>query len=418
MKAGTPRRGVPSGENQDCSGALKRGKKKMSKMDVSAACIADKEFGERIQRVRAAMAAQGLDALLAFSTESEPALVRYFSDYWPSFETTAVLIPAVGEPALLIGPESKVFASARSKIGQIIQLMDFRESSQPNYPGSKLPTWADVFKQYPVDKLGIAGWHLFPHAIYSNLAQAFAGAAIVDADAVARSVMITKSRGELDCLREAGRITEIGLQAILDHIRPGLTEVQVAALATAAMLDSGAEATGYPVWCCSGPNSNQAISRPTHRKIQAGEIVQVCVGAKVAGYSSSIGRPLVLGHCDPEIRGFLEVGLAAEEMTIDLMRAGTPAAEVAQKVHGFIKGRGYGDTILYGPAHGVGQMECEYPFIETSSAFTLEENMTFNVDIFLSNRDRGFRWEDPVIVKNGAAEQLTSLGREVRVLDV
>jgi len=241
------------------------------------------------------MAQKNLAALLAFSTESEPALVRYFSDYWPSFETAAVLIPAEGKPALLIGPESMTFAQSRSKIERIIQIMDFRESSQPDYPGSKLPTWTDVFNEYSVDQLGIAGWHMFPQAIYSNIARALGEETVVDADEVVRSVMITKSEGELNCLREAARISEIGLGAILDNIKPGLTEVQVAALATTAMLNSGAEATGYPVWCCSGPNSNQAISRPTHRQIQEGEIVQVCVGAKVSGYSSSIGGPLQRG---------------------------------------------------------------------------------------------------------------------------
>ena len=343
-------------------------------------------------------------------------MVRYFSDYWPSFETAAVLIPATGTPALLIGPESLVFAQSRSKIERIIQLMDFRESSQPDYPGSRLPTWADVFKEYPVGKLGIAGWNMFPHAIYGNLAEAFRGTTIVDADEVVRSIMITKSEGELDCLREAARISELGLKAILDHIEPGLTEIQVAALATSAMLDNGAEATGYPVWCCSGPNSNQAISRPTQRRIEKGEIVQVCVGAKVAGYSNSIGRPLVLGHYDEDIRRFLQVGLDAEKMTIDLMRSGTPAAEVARKVHGAIRDRGYGDTILYGPAHGCGQMECEYPFVETSSDFCLTENMVFQVDVFLANAKMGFRWEDAIIVTEEEAEELSTLHREVVVL--
>ncbi len=390
----------------------------MSHRESLLATIDDAEFGERIQRTQASIARQGLDALLAFSTEAEPALVRYFSDYWPSFETAAVLIPAAGKPALLIGPESLTFARSRSKIGHILQLMDFRESSQPDYPGSKLPTWHDVFSEYRVSKLGIAGWHMFPHAIFKNLSSALEGGVITDADAVVRPLLIAKSKGELDCLRTAARLSEIGLQAILDQIRPGLTEIQVAAFATAAMLQAGAEATGYPVWCCSGPNSRQAISRPTHRQIQTGEIIQVCVGAKVAGYSGSIGRPLVLGHCPQEIRRFLEVGRDAEEMTIRLMRGDTPAGEVARKVHGFIRDRGYGDTILYGPAHGCGQMECEYPFIETSSAFELKPNMAFNVDIFLANAEMGFRWEDPVIVTAGEPEQLSALRREVDPLVV
>lgn len=380
--------------------------------------ISDQEFAERIQRTQAAVVEAGLDAILVFSSESEPAMVRYYSDYWPSFETTAVLIPAKGEPALLIGPESLATATARTKIKKVIQLMDFRESSQPDYPGSKLPTWADVFNEYPIDKLGIAGWHMFPHAIFCNLEKGFKGSKIVNADAVIRPLMIAKSDAELDCLREAARISEIGLQAILDNIKPGMTEVQIVGLATAAMLNNGAETTGYPVWCCSGPNSRQAISRPTHRPVQTGEIIQICIGAKVAGYSGSIGRPLVLGSCDDKLRKFLEVGREAEELTISLLRTGTPASEVAKKVHGYITDQGYGDTILYGPAHGCGQMECEYPFIETSSTFDLEENMTFNVDVFLSDNKQGFRWEDAVIVKRDKPEELSSLAREVTVIPV
>lgn len=379
-------------------------------------CIPDSEFTERIRRTQKAMAEKELDVLLAFSTESEPALVRYFSDYWPSFETAAVLIPAEGEPALLIGPESRTYAEARSKIGRILQLMDFRESSQPEYPGSRLPTWGDVFSEYRARKLGLAGWHMFPQTIYANLAQGLGGGEIVKADEVVRSVMISKSPAELNCLRESARISELGLKALLEGIRPGMTEVQVVSLAIAAMLNEGAEATGYPVWCCSGPHSRQAISRPTHRVIGKGEVVQICVGAKVAGYSSSIGRPLVLGSCSDSLRRFLQVGCEAEEMTIGLMEAGRPAGEVARRVHAFITQQGYGETILYGPAHGCGQMECEHPFVETSSAFTLAEHMAFQVDVFLADAERGFRWEDAIIVRRGKAEQLSSLRREVAVL--
>lgn len=127
------------------------------------------EFKERITKTQQAMRLKEIDLLLAFSTESEPAHVRYYADYWPSFETTAVLIPADGEPTLLIGPECLTVAAARSKIKKIVQLMDFRESSQPDYPGSKLPTWNDVLAEFKPRNLGIAGWHMFPYSIMENL---------------------------------------------------------------------------------------------------------------------------------------------------------------------------------------------------------------------------------------------------------
>lgn len=379
--------------------------------------IPEAEFQQRADRTRQAMQSAGVDLLLAFSTESETAYVRYYSDYWPSFETAAALIPLKKPAALLIGPESRNFAAARSKIANIIQMKDFRESSQPDYPGSKLPEWRDLIAEYQPRRIGIAGWHMFPHTMMENLQAASGAAEIVNADEVVRAITMAKTENELNCLRRAAKISELGFKAILENIKVGMTEVQLAGIAAGAMLANGAESTGYPIWCCSGPNSIQAISRPTHRKVQAGEIIHFSVGAKVAGYSASIGRPVVLGACPADTRKFMQVGLDAMNMTIDLMRAGTPAAAVATKVHDWIRAQGYGHTILYGPAHGCGQMECEFPFLETSSTFTLAENMVFMVDMFLAEKHQGFRWEDGVIIQNGPAEELSNYKRQINILN-
>lgn len=379
----------------------------------------DQEFLSRVERTQELVRQAGLDAVLVFSTECEPAGVRYYSDYWPSFETAGVLIPAEGDALLIIGPESLTYASSRNRLGRIVQVMDFRESSQPDYPNAKLPVWKDIFAQNNVKKLGISGWHMFPYSIMTNIASALGGMDnIVNADELIRKVTITKSAAEIDCLRKAAKISEVGLQAILDTITPGMTEVELCGIATAAMLGAGAESTGYPIWCCSGPNSNQAISRPSLRKVERSEIIHFSIGAKVDGYSASIGRPIVLGKCPDEIRRFMQVGLDASNMTFELMRSGTLASDVAKKVHGFVTEQGYGHTLLYGPAHGCGQMECEFPFLETSSTYVLEENMTFMADMFMAEEGMGFRWEDGLVVKDGPAEQLSSLKRQLNILDV
>lgn len=377
------------------------------------AFIPHSEFAKRVDHIQAELVRRDLDVLLAFSTESEPAYVRYLSDYWPSFETAAVLIPREGSPLLLIGPESATFAKARSRIDTVVSLRDFRESSQPSYPGCSLPQWPEVLAPYEPRSIAIAGWHLFPHPILEGMKKAVPKATFSNGDDVLRKLMIRKSEAELACLREAARLSEIGLSAVLEKIRPGMTEIQVAGLATAAMLDGGAEATGYPVWCCSGPNSCQAISRPTHRRIGTGEVVQLCVGAKVSGYSASIGRPIILGKAPADLKAFLQTGVDAERLTLELMQCGKVSGEIACAVHDFIRSKGYGDTILYGPAHGCGQMECEYPFLESSSTFFLEPAMTFMVDIFLARGQTGFRWEDGVILHEKGLEVLSSLRREV-----
>lgn len=374
------------------------------------------EFRERIAKIQKVMGRENLDALIAFSNEAEPAYVRYFSDYWPAFETAAVFIPQSGDPTLLIGPEAGTFARSRSKIEKVLSLADFRESAQPEYPGLDIATWHDVFEGLSIERLGLAGFHMFPHAIYMNMTKALGDAQVVDADNIVREIMIIKSPAEIACLRESARISELGFKAVVENIKPGMTEVQVVSLATAAILGNGAEAVGYPLWCCSGPNSTQAVSRPTHRKIQEGEIVHVQIGAKVAGYSTSVARPIVLGHCPDELRKFMQVGCDAENLAIELMVAGARAGDIAKKVHGFITDQGYGHTILYGPAHGCGQMECEWPFIESTSEVILQENMTFHICMFLGDKHQGFRFEDCIVIKAGPAEQLSNYKREVIVL--
>ena len=376
------------------------------------------EFSRRMLAAQEAVRRNALDAILVFSTESEPAAVRYFADYWPSFETAAVLIPADGDPALLIGPESLTFAKSRSRISEIIQLMDFRESSQPDYPGSTLPKWRDVIARYRLKKIGLCGWYLFPYAMMTELAAAMGGIdRVVPAESMIRPIFMKKSAEEVACLRASARASEAGFKAILEVIKPGMTEAELCGVATAAMTAAGAECTGYPIWCCSGPNSDQAISRPTMRRIQCGEIVHFSIGAKVEGYSSSIGRPVVLGHCPDDIRKFLQVGLDAADLTFEVMRAGVRSGDAARRVHDYIRSQGYGDAILYGPAHGCGQMECEYPFLETSSEYMLEADMTFMQDMFLHRDGMGFRWEDGLLVKSsGSAEMLSSYGRRINIL--
>ena len=338
-------------------------------------------------------------------------------DEWPP-RTDAFAVK--GEPALIIGPESLTYASMRTKIPNIIQIMDFRESSQPDYPGSKLPKWTDVVKRYKLRKVGLSGFYLVPYVMMVNLAKAMGGIKnVVPADDIVRPLYMRKSAAEIRCLKAAAKASEAGFKAILAAIRPGMTESELCGIATKAMTAAGAETTGYPIWCCSGPNSCQAISRPTMRTVKRGEIIHFSIGAKVEGYSASIGRPVVLGKCPESTRKFLQVGLDAANMTFDEMRAGRKAGDVAKKIHQFVIDKGYGDTLLYGPCHGTGQMECEYPFLETSSTYTLEAGMTFMQDMFMHRGTKdGFRWEDGLLVKaRGPAEMLSSYGRRINILD-
>lgn len=378
------------------------------------------EFRERIATVQAELARRGLDAMLTFANEAEPQFVRYFSDYWPAFETAAVAIPVEGEPMLIVGPESLTFAQSRSKIEGIRQVLQYRESSEPDYPGKPLDTLSSVFDEIScgkgVRRLGIVGYPITSVPVWESIREAMKGGEIVRADDIIIEMRKVKSENEIALLRQAFCISELAMAAVLEQIKPGMTERQVVGIAQESMYRNGAEYEGHPLYVLSGRNSANAIGRPTNKVLREGEVIQLSLGARFGGYSSSVGRPVVLGHMPHDVRELLQIGLDAENKTMEIMRAGVRAAEVARTIQEYVTGRGYGKNLLYGPCHGLGLMECEHPWMETSSDYVLQENSTFQVDSFLYRPEYGARWEDGVRVTKDGVEQFSTYRRELIIL--
>ena len=381
--------------------------------------IPREEFAERVRKVQKAMAEQGYDLLLCYGNEAEPQYVRYFSNYWPSFETAGVLIPARGEAMLLIGPESFTYASDRTMIAEVRLLKAFRESSEPEYPGKKLDTFQSVFGEVmgdkPIVRFGVAGLPLMTIGVYEALREALGDVKVENANDIVNRIRMIKTENELACMRAAARITRETFDYVLENIKVGMTEQQVVGLALGKMHELGAERESYPLWVLTGQGSDQAISRPRNKAIQKGDLTFIQIGARVDGYASSIGRAVVFGKATEAQKRLIEVGYKAQADAIASLMPGIKACDVAQKHIDNVTAMGYGDWLLYGPFHGNGTMEGEAPWIETSADFVLEENMTFCADIFLgsSKEHIGLRIEDVVCVKQGGAENLTNYPREL-----
>ena len=164
--------------------------------------IPKEEFAQRVRKVQKIMREQGYDLLLSYGNEAEPQYVRYFSNYWPSFETAGVLIPAEGEPMLLIGPESFTYASDRTMIPEIRLLKAFRESSEPEYPGKKLDTFQSVFAELmgdkPIGRFGVAGLPLMTIGVYEALQAALGAVKVEKADEIVNRIRIDRKSTRLN----------------------------------------------------------------------------------------------------------------------------------------------------------------------------------------------------------------------------
>jgi len=386
-------------------------------MAMATPSIPKSEFQQRWATLQQKMAEQDLDVLIAHGDEADPSMVRYLSDYWPLFETGGVALGRKGDPILCIGPETLTFAQDRGKCDRIMQLLEYRESAEPEYPGVKLDTFADVIAAAGgnnVKRIGVAGLPVMPVTVYNALKKAAGKAKLVRADDLIVEMRTVKSANEIKCMREAFRISEIATEYVLNKMEPGMTEQQIVGLAQAAMYENGAEYEGHPTYVLSGKNSTHAIGRPSTKKVKKGELIQLNIGALVSGYSSSCGRPVCFGKMPAKMRDLVSFGLEAHYKTAEMMRAGEPAADVVIKFEEFVKKAGYGDYLLYGPCHAIGLMEVERPWMESSSKYPLVENMTFQVDTFLYITGKfGLRWENGVRVTKQGVEWLSSIRNEV-----
>jgi len=163
--------------------------------------IAREEYEERMVRFQRNIAAAGLDAALVHSNESDFAYVRFLSEYWPTFETAGVFVPAEGTPILLIGPESENYARGRSVLANIEKMVEYRESADPEYPGIPVATFRDVVsKAMPgrtLRRLGLVGTTILPQLVYESLRHDLPEVELVKADHTLSPLRIVKSDAEI-----------------------------------------------------------------------------------------------------------------------------------------------------------------------------------------------------------------------------
>jgi Xaa-Pro aminopeptidase len=374
--------------------------------------IPEEEYVQRRKKAAELAAAQGLDVLIVNSNDSDYANVRYFSGFWPLFETAGVAIAPSGKAALMVGPESTKYAADRSVLPDIFQLMEYRESADPAYPELKSSNYTEVLAFLGVRgkklKIGVGGWLVTNPVQLEGLRACFPGAQIVRADQIMVDLRSVKSENELACLREGFRITEIATREVIKALRPGMTELQLVGIAQKTIYEHGAEYEGLPMYVFSEKSTRHAISRSTYREIKAGDIVQLNLSAKIDGYSPSIGMPVSMGPLTGRKREIVEFGLEAHRWTYGQLRAGVVAAEVAKGYVELFRRRGYMANYVYGPCHGTGLIEVEAPWMESSSEYRLREGMTFQVDTFVSGEEFGIRWETGIVVRKEGCELLSS----------
>ncbi|HWQ05410.1 MAG TPA: Xaa-Pro peptidase family protein [Longilinea sp.] len=240
-------------------------------------------------------------------------------------------------------------------------------------------------------------------------------AIFISGEATLNSLRIQKDQNEVDAMRKAVKIAEQGFLGMLERAKSGMTERELAAELSLAMLQAGSEPElPFSPIIASGQNSANPHAVPTDRKLSPGDLVVVDWGATYEGYFSDLTRTLAIDEVDPELIHIASVVAEANGAGRAAAKPGVLAGSVDDAARVVITSAGYGDYFTHRTGHGLGMETHEQPYIFNENILPLAEGMTFTVEpgIYLPGRG-GVRIEDNMVVTSTGAETLSSLPREL-----
>lgn len=233
---------------------------------------------------------------------------------------------------------------------------------------------------------------------------------------------IVKDDEELALLARACEITGEAFGAVLDRLRPGVTERDYAVALERAMVDLGADEPAFPSIVASGPNGAIPHHVPGHRPFERGDLVTIDCGAKVAGYHADMTRTVAIGEPEAWQREIYDLVALAQEAGIAVATVGADVADVDAVARDVIEGAGYGGNFTHGLGHGVGLEIHEAPWLSQDKTGTLADRVPITIEpgIYLAGAG-GVRIEDTLVVRAGtgtagSAQSLTTITRELLVL--
>lgn len=217
-----------------------------------------------------------------------------------------------------------------------------------------------------------------------------------------------KTALEISRIKQAANITLRALAFAKKRLKPGRSELSIAADLERFIRQEGASCAAFETIVASGPNSSYPHARTSRKIIQEGEPVIIDMGVEYEGYKCDLTRTFFLGKIKPIIQRAARIVHQAQILAIKKIKPGVPARSIDLAARHFIEKQGFGKNFGHSLGHGVGLEIHEAPSINQRNPALLQEGMVFTVEpgIYVPGRF-GIRMEETVLVTSNGVEVLS-----------
>jgi Xaa-Pro aminopeptidase len=228
------------------------------------------------------------------------------------------------------------------------------------------------------------------------------------------ALRVIKSDSELDQMRQAARLISDVFEQVLKEIKPGVSELDLAAEVDFLMRKFGAEGPSFETIVASGPRAALPHARPTSKRLRRNELVVLDLGAILRHYCSDMTRTVYLGKAPKRVKTWYKAVLEAQAAGIAALGAGVEAGEPDLAARQVLDSYGLGKYFVHSTGHGLGIEVHEDPRLAAGQKRLLEAGMVVTVEpgVYMEGVG-GIRIEDEVAIYKGRRETLTTAPREL-----